>query len=154
MAKTEPKTTLTLITQQTETTQQHHKNHIEDTSSLYLKVKTYTTNIVTGSSDPKITKQQLNKLQLQEKTPPQQQEPTKKHPQRKQTPRPPPALCTLCNSDRPNRHLKEHCRAIKCSNTWCGKFFHYATQCRKQPPKNNNQPQVNAMTPHQQQQQQ
>ena len=54
-----------------------------------------------------------------------------KYPPRKQAPRPPktdhPALCTNCNSDRPNKHLKEHCKAIKCSNTWCGKFFHQAS---------------------------
>ena len=78
---------------------------------------------------------------------------TNKHHQRKQPPRPPTALCTLCNSDRPNRHPKEHCKAIKCSNTWCGKYFHYASQCRTPPPKNNNQQQVNTTTPYNNQQQ-
>ena len=112
MAKTEPKTTFTLITEKIETTQQHYKNHIEDTSSLYLKVQTYTTNIITGSLDPEIREQQLNKLQLQEKTP----QPTQNNQQQSNT----TALCTNCNSNRPNKHLKEHCKAIKCSNTWCG----------------------------------
>ena len=50
-------------------------------------------------------------------------------------------LCTNCNSDRPTRHLIQHCKAIRCTNTWCGKLFHNATQCRKQPPTPDNQQQ-------------
>ena len=68
---------------------------------------------------------------------------------RKQTYQQQKPLCTLCNSDRPIRHNKENCKAIKCTNSWCGKYFHYASQCRTLQPQNQTQKQqVNTIAPY------
>ena len=71
------------------------------------------------------TKQETTTKQQQTPTH-QKQKYTANHTQTKQTHTQP--LCTNCNSDRHSRHFKQHCKAIRCSNTWCGKFFHSATQ--------------------------
>ena len=58
------------------------------------------------------------------------------------------ALCNTCKSDRPSRHTTVQCRASRCSNQWCNKFFHTTQQCRTIRPQqwitdnSNNKPQT------------